>query len=109
MTAVKPDDVARVLGELPDLGVLGFADPGQPPQRATAFGADFVGQVDTAVKFIRARGLALAAGSYTTKHQVERTAGRYVSNGALIVAAVLTGHRPVRHRQGPNCKFERAS
>jgi hypothetical protein len=45
------------------------------------------------------------SGSYTLKHECERWAGSYVSNGALLMAAHLLGFRIVRTKlggQGPN-------
>jgi hypothetical protein len=41
--------------------------------------------------------------SYSLKHEAERCAGRYISNGMLIAAAVALGFRVARKRGGgPN-------
>ncbi len=40
-------------------------------------------------------------GSYPMKHTVERVMGQYVSNGALIVAAIMEGYEQ-RPTDGPN-------
>ncbi|KAA9163213.1 hypothetical protein FPZ12_009410 [Amycolatopsis acidicola] len=41
------------------------------------------------------------AGSYGVKHAVEQALGRYVSNGELIVAAIMAGYR-IGRPHGPN-------
>jgi hypothetical protein len=43
--------------------------------------------------------------SYCLKHVVERAAGNYVTNGALISAAIEIGYRCKRIRGGPNAIF----
>jgi hypothetical protein len=42
-------------------------------------------------------------GSYGLKHYVENRAGRYISNGAVIVAALRTGITVQWRRESPNC------
>lgn len=42
--------------------------------------------------------------SYHLKHLCERETGAYISNGALIAAALLEGLK-MRHDHGPNCEF----
>jgi hypothetical protein len=44
---------------------------------------------------------APTVGSYGMKHVVEKTIGRYVSNGEFIAAALIAGY-PNRHIDGPN-------
>lgn len=64
------------------------------------------------------RGYALRVhrrSSYGLKHRVERRIQQfqqsdlssYISNGALIVAAVIEGWEPVRWANDPNCAFRR--
>jgi hypothetical protein len=43
-------------------------------------------------------------GSYGMKHVVERAIGRYVANGELIAAALMTGY-PMGPVEGPNTVF----
>ena len=49
--------------------------------------------------------LALRRTSYGYKHTVERWAGRYISNGAFITAAIELGYRWRRVMNGPNAVF----
>lgn len=47
----------------------------------------------------RRQSINTRLGSYWLKHIVERTVGEYVSNGSLIVAAMLEGYdvHPIAH------------
>ena len=45
-----------------------------------------------------------AQGSYGMKHVIENAIGRYVSNGELIVAALMVGY-PMGSVHGPNADF----
>lgn len=50
--------------------------------------------------------IQVAPGSYGLKHVCERAVGRYISNGALIAAAIELGYRWRRGmRKSPNAVF----
>lgn len=100
-------EVDRVLNAFPGLGVHGFEV--NPPMLP---GPDFHEQV-TRVRCWFAvapqrRALLTKRNSYFWKHRVEEATSRYISNGAVIVAAVLEGFEPIRSNPGPNCRFIRA-
>lgn len=119
-----PKTIADVMREHPTLCDHGWGDPrGALPTfdlPASAFedarrrmrSADFALQVGRATAWLQAaRGASTAMrrlSSYGAKHKAEDWAGAYVSNGALITAALLAGWRPVTPtRSGPNCTFRR--
>ena len=100
---MAPVDVHSVLAALPDLGYHGFGSP--PPARLD----EFTREVAAACQWLKAPGRSRVLerhGSYRVKHLVERSAQTYISNGAAVVAAVLSGFEPVRSRFGPNCRFK---
>jgi hypothetical protein len=121
------EDVGHVLAHLPDLTASGFdnyyaayherknaqrvrdgLEPGvrnQPTpitdlgvRREIARGRRFLKENCRRTKTIRRR-----IGSYGLKHEAERLAGGYISNGALIAAACLEGYAV--EREGPNARF----
>jgi hypothetical protein len=94
--------VRRLMAEHPNLGPFGWRDTPSPFTPTS----DFINQVAAAADYISLRGLPLRCGSYALQHLVEEHKRMYVSNGALIVAALLAGYRPVRYGSGPNCRFE---
>lgn len=101
----KALDIQRVFADHPGLGVHGFGT--LPPEPH----GDFQHQVYSARSWIEAsRVRAMVAmrrgDSYRLKHVIEDATGRYISNGACIVAAVLAGFRAVRATPGStNCNF----
>jgi hypothetical protein len=48
--------------------------------------------------------ICYSRGSYGLKHDVENDCGRYISNGAFIMAALMRGY-PMRRNDGPNAWF----
>ncbi len=96
-------EVVRVLNDHPDLGIFGFGKGATDPD-----GADFLEQVQTARVWIKdaAPGLIERRGSYPLKHMIQAHTGRYISNGATILACILSGFAPVQRLPGPNCRFK---
>lgn len=68
--------------------------------------ADFAKQVETVIGYLRDHRIG-KFGSYGLKHKIENHHDRriYVSNGAAICGALLSGYDPVREFNSPNCKF----
>ena len=67
-------------------------------------------QVAACVDWLRknakpSKNMRSSANSYALKHRAERDVGQYVSNGALIKAALSLGYRYRRENQSPNCIF----
>jgi len=72
--------------------------------------ADGIGEITTACEYILSLDIPDWWTSYTLKHQAERWGRRngyfgYVSNGAVIVAAILCGFTILRLDNDPNCMF----
>lgn len=67
---------------------------------------DFAQQVECALTYLRTHRIPKGAGSYGMKHRAENASGQYVSNGAFIVAAILTGYQIQRDDNSPNCGFK---
>jgi hypothetical protein len=115
-----PAAIKRIMDEYPDLCCHGFQFhyPHQPDEysfstfaegRNQMLTRDFARQVVTAKAFIQLTYLE-DYGSYNLKHAAENFGQevgleRYVSNGALIVAAIWRGYKPKRQRNSPNCTF----
>lgn len=84
-----------------------FANGLTPDSRATPIDAT---QVATCRRWIRwfarpRKSFDLRTSSYGLKHQVESWAGRYVTNGAFIAAALAEGYRVKQIHGGPNAHF----
>ena len=69
-------------------------------------------QVQHAVRFLLERAAPRESGdfnrrqgSYGLKHTAEKWAGAYISNGALIAAALALGYEARRFPGSPNCSF----
>jgi hypothetical protein len=99
---VSHADVAAVLDKYPSLSAYGM---GHGEQTADNIGLDFnharsylldaIDEVQCAIDWLRRHPEATGS-SYRLKHDVEQDSpGRYVSNGALIVALILLD-RPMR-------------
>ena len=118
--------VERILVERPNLAPNGFWAPGCF-QTVEAFhasqdkmlGARFLGEYRRAMAFIllacgRRKAINRRASSYGLKHSAERLmselnmAESYVTNGALIVAALALGYRIERIEGTPNAFFDLA-
>ena len=115
--AVERGDIIRVVAENPDLSAYGWRfrtgslwNDGDAfaRHREQMLSQDFEQQVRASLAYLGTRRIPTKVGSYGAKHLVERWAGRYVSNGALIVAAILAGYRVVRDDNSPNCGFSAA-
>lgn len=110
--------IMRVLDAHPDLSTYGWKfvssagwNDGDAFEwnRAKTTSRSFTYQVRKAVDYIEAEGLG-KVGSYDLKHRVERwlaDKGRpgYISNGAVIVAALVLGYGITRDENCPNCRF----
>lgn len=73
--------------------------------RAQMLKADFERQVAVCLAWLLEHRIPRGAGSYGAKHRVENDVGVYVSNGALITAALLAGYAVDRDFNSPNCGF----
>ena len=67
-------------------------------------------QVQHAMRFLREHARPRESfnrrhGSYGLKHMAEKWAGAYISNGALIAAALSLGYEARRFPGSPNCSF----
>ncbi|MBT2304704.1 hypothetical protein J7E70_30250 [Variovorax paradoxus] len=104
------EDVYRVWCEHPNLGVHGFAV--RPPLRQCD---DLVDQVADVVAWMseseNSERLVEKISSYRLKHLVEARTRRYCSNGAALVACLVTGLEPLppRDPSSPNRRFRRSS
>lgn len=102
-----PDEVQAVLAQHPDLTPTGLGTDGRPPSadffRQVAAGVKWLSRTDTARRVVEKRG------SYALKHIIERDVGTYISNGAAIAAAAISGFEIVRTGAGPNCRFRKPS
>lgn len=125
--STTPADIQRVIVKASSLTYQGFRRDSDTHEafnqlRAKMLTDDFLLQVETArlaIDALRPRrdGFSMTGcGSYALKHWAEIWRKRemreelsaYVSNGALIVAAILEGWEPVRVF-GPNCEFKRGA
>lgn len=110
--------IERIMHEYPDLSADGWAcftdgyrQTNFEKARHTMGTEDFEMQVLTAWHFIGCTYLEDHS-SYALKHGAERF-GRdegyvvYVSNGAMIVAAIIRRYAPKREHGSPNCTFLR--
>lgn len=112
-----PAKIRKVLLAHPDLGYFGYLCPGDDREkfeeaRRWLLGAPGHSEVECCMAYLALIGKNASArrgvGSYHLKHRVEswliqRGRGGYVSNGAFIVAALISA-APVRRDAGtPNC------
>lgn len=95
-----------------NLRAFGFIDPDQYPLQPD-FHSEYPkrDEIDAAKAWFAAhaelgKNFMLRPTSYALKHRVERWAQRYVSNGALISAAIEIGYRWRRVMNGPNAVFK---
>jgi hypothetical protein len=97
----------EVLRAHPTLTAMGWG-------RAVADSRVNAEQFEYACAFLEAHGRPLdrfnpVSGSYWVKHLAEHWAGDYISNGALIAAALGLGYQARRSMEGgPNCIFNLA-
>lgn len=122
---MRPDElraeIERVLAAEPELSSFGFgvydARAKTPAERrgfversrAELLSDYGVAMVSRALGWVRTRPATKAVNkragtSYEMKHHAEKAAGDYVSNGALITAALIDGFKYRRlPDQSPNC------
>lgn len=92
----------EVAAENPDLGLNGYGhDDDQPPP----WPQDQLRRALLWLAVCAPRKRLASEGSYALKHQAERLAGGYVSNGALICAALMCGLRVQPQPPGPNARI----
>jgi hypothetical protein len=105
--------IEQVINENPELGPTGWlcAEHAKTP-RYTGASVDsrLRDEVDRATRFIQDHAIPRATsnrrqGSYGLKHVAERATGRYISNGAFILAALRLGYAARRFPNSPNCAF----
>lgn len=104
--------IAAIARDNPDLCSRGWYSPRErhhlsdfEKYRGELLTDDFARQVvDSLVDLASKRP---RTGSYGQKHRTEARCGRYVSNGAAIVALCLSGYRIMRDWGGPNCTYSR--
>lgn len=108
---VTVESIEAVLVDWPQLTYFGFRSPGSDnygPERAELLGDRAMSEIQFSRDWLRSAKLTAQAGprspsSYWVKHVVERVRGEYVSNGSLIVAALLAGV-PISRPEGPNAR-----
>jgi len=102
---ISENRLKKILRGQPSLCTTGFDANGPAP------GEDFLHQVSAALQWLSSdpfrSKLVERRGSYALKHIIERDIGTYISNGATIAAAALSGFEVVRASTGPNCRFRR--
>ena len=124
---ITSSTICQVLANHPDLSSNGFSfnDHGKPvPATDIEFlvmrielpSAHRIQEIQTAYDYIRHFPLddQKPVDNYALKHRIEwwgRAVGKSesISNGAVIVAAILCGYSIVREPNSPNCKFSEAS
>lgn len=104
------DALRAILDEHPDLGRFGFRQRGTNPAVHDAhrkIDDEFLMEFCFAATWlVRQRQVKRPqAGSYGLKHFAERSLGSYVSNGALIAAAIHLGFPIERRGSGPNASL----
>lgn len=103
--------LAAVLRQQPDLGYEGFRTGAVTPERHAVNRQrllNAVAEFEAALAWLdavpRTKTVgSRAASSYFWKHLAERSAGRYLSNGAFIAAALTFGFPVKRIGNTPNC------
>lgn len=109
--------IKAIVKALPDFSSYGFRmREGSSGNSGIAFEAwrlatstpQFTRQVSYAIKYLMQHRIPAALGSYALKHRAERAAGHYITNGAAIAAALISGYSVVRDGEyQPNCTFKR--
>ena len=97
--------IARVLNRNPELTYFGFRASAKDDERRYLCNSDALDQVAACLCWLADHAIPPRAGSYRLKHIIERWAGRYISNGACIVAMLITGQSHLRGIGSPNCTF----
>ena len=92
----------EVAAENPGLGLNGY---GHEDDRPPSWPEDQIRRALLWLAVCEPRGRLASEGSYTLKHQAELLAGGYVSNGALICAALMCSLRVQPQTPGPNAKI----
>lgn len=94
---------ARVLNRNPELTYFGFRANAKDDERRHLCTSDAQAQIAACLRWLTDHCVPPSVGSYRLKHIIERWAGRYISNGACIVAMLITGQSHLR--SGTNCTF----
>ena len=88
------------------IGINGFDYSWRRTKEWQPWSDDIAEQVRVAVARLslceKTKTVNRRVGSYTLKHECEAWAGRYVSNGALLMAAWLLGFKIKQIAHGPN-------
>lgn len=108
---ITAEAIEAVLADWPQLTYFGFRSPDSDnygPERAELLGDRAIAEIQFSCDWLRSAKLTAKAGpksplSYWVKHVVERVRGDYVSNGSLIVAALLAGVS-ISRPEGPNAR-----
>lgn len=107
--------IKAIMAEHPDLSSTGWrswrqveADIQQFEMYRCQMQTDnFRAMVSDAIIWLALRPISPRRTSYGLKHAAEAEIGRYITNGAFIVAAILVGYKPSHLDGGPNCGFHR--
>lgn len=92
----------EVAAENPGLGLNGY---GHEDDRPLSWPEDQIRRALLWLAVCEPRKRLAREGSYTLKHQAERLTGGYVSNGALICAALMCSLRVQPQPPGPNARI----
>lgn len=96
---------ARVLNRNPELAHFGFKVGAKDDERRYLCTSDAQAQIAACLRWLADHSIPPSVGSYRLKHIIERWAGRYISNGACIVAMLITGQSHLRSVGSTNCTF----
>ena len=104
---ILTDNLCEVLKLYPDLRPFGFGGyKGDVEPISTWYEAEAHDQIDSAATWLnectRTRYASRKQNSYGYKHEAERWQNTYISNGALIAAAVILGFKVVSIGNSPN-------
>ncbi|MBO0407071.1 hypothetical protein [Aeromonas hydrophila] len=96
---------ARVLNRNPELAHFGFQAGAKDDERRHLCTSDAQVQIAACLRWLSDHSIPPRVGSYRLKHIIERWAGRYISNGACIVAMLIIGQSHLRSVGSTNCTF----
>lgn len=111
-----PIDYIRAFKASPDLCIDGMHIPDKDPRspysevqfpirRKLLLETGSITAIDLCCQYINEHGIPRTWGSYGFKHEIERIFNHYITNGQVMLAAVICGYTLVRIRNTQNCTF----